>query len=101
MHLKLVALQRQGVTRGAGMDLDANQREILKLLGSRRKAQNLFSVEELARFLEVSVRSIRRLHAVGAAPPRIRRSRRLMYPMNGVLAWLPGYLSDDAQPDNK
>jgi hypothetical protein len=78
------------------MDLDANQKEILNLLGSRWKAQNLFSVEELAQFLEVSVRSIRRLHAAGVAPPRIRRSGRLMYPMNDVLAWLPGYLSADA-----
>ena len=78
------------------MELDENQKEILKLLGSRWKAQNLFSVEELAQFLEISVRSIRRMHAAGVAPPRIRRSRRLMYPMNGVLAWLPGYLSDDA-----
>jgi hypothetical protein len=78
------------------MDLDENQKEILKLLGSRWKAQNLFSVEELAQFLEVSVRSIRRMHAAGVAPPRIRRSRRLMYPVNGVLAWLPGYLSADA-----
>ena len=78
------------------MDLDANQKEILKLLGSRWKAQNLFSVEELAQFLEVSVRSIRRMHAAGVAPPRIRRSGRLMYPVNGVLAWLPGHLSADA-----
>ena len=77
------------------MDLDANQKQILSLLGSRWKAQDLFSVGELAQFLEVSVRSIRRLHAAGVAPPRIRRSGRLMYPVNGVLAWLPGYLSAD------
>jgi len=78
------------------MELDANQKEILKLLGSRWKAQNLFSVEELAQFLEVSVRTIRRMHAADVAPPRIRRSGRLMYPVNDVLAWLPGYLSFDA-----
>ncbi len=78
---------------GARMELDANQNAILKLLGSRGKAQNLFSVEELAQFLEVSVRSIRRLHAAGAAPPRIRRSRRFMYPVEGVLGWMPEYLS--------
>jgi hypothetical protein len=84
------------------MDLDANQKEILNVLGSRWKAQNLFSVEELAQFLEVSVRSIRRLHAAGVAPPRIRRSGRLMYPVNDVLAWLPGYISPDAaQPNSK
>jgi Helix-turn-helix domain len=77
------------------MELDANQKEILNVLGSRWKAQNLFSVEELAQFLEVSVRSIRRMHAAGVDPPRIRRSRRLMYPVNDVLAWLPGYLSTD------
>jgi len=78
------------------MDLDANQNEILKRVGSRWKAQHLFTVEELAQFLGVSVRSIRRMHAAGVDPPRIRRSRRLMYPVNGVLAWLPGYLSADA-----
>jgi hypothetical protein len=84
------------------MELDANQKEILNLLGSRWKAQNLFSVEELAQFLEVSVRSVRRLLAAGVAPPRIRRRRRLMYPVNDVLAWLPGYISPDAaQPNNK
>jgi Helix-turn-helix domain len=84
------------------MDLDANQKEILNLLGSRWKAQNLFTIEELAQFLEVSVRSIRRLHAAGVAPPRIRRSGRLMYPKDGVLAWLPGYISPDAaQPNSK
>ena len=82
------------------MDLDANQKEILNLLGSRWKAQNLFSVEELAQFLEVSVRTIRRMHAAGVAPPRIRRSRRSMYPKDGVLAWLPGYLSaEPVQPN--
>lgn len=84
------------------MDLDANQKEILNILESRSKAQNLFSVEELAQFLEVSVRSIRRMHAAGVAPPRIRRSKRLMYPVNGVLAWLPRYLSHDAaEPTNQ
>ena len=77
------------------MDLDANQKQILSLLGSRWRAQNLFSVEELAQFLEVSVRSIRRMHAAAVAPPRIRRSKRLMYPVDGVLAWLPGYISAD------
>ena len=79
------------------MDLDENQKEILKLLGSRWKAQNLFSVEELAQFLEVSVRSIRRMHAAGAAPPRIRRSRRLMYPVSAVLEWMPEYISTDVE----
>jgi hypothetical protein len=54
------------------------------------------SVDELAKFLDISVGSIRRMHAAGAAPPRIRRSRRWMYPVNGVLAWLPGYLPHDA-----
>jgi hypothetical protein len=83
------------------MDFDANQEEILKRLASRWKAQNLFSVEELAQFLEVSVRSIRRMHAAGVAPPRIRRSKRLMYPANDVLAWLPGYISSDGQPNSK
>jgi hypothetical protein len=84
------------------MDLDANQQQILKLLSSRGKAQNLFAVDELAQFLEVSVRSIRRMHAAGIAPPRIRRSRRLMYPKDGVLAWLPGHLSvDAAQPTSQ
>ena len=84
------------------LELDANQEEMLKLLGSRWKAQNLFSVEELAQFLEVTVRTIRRMHAAGVAPPRIRRSRRLMYPKDGVLAWLPGYISPDAaQPNSK
>jgi|tagenome__1003787_1003787.scaffolds.fasta_scaffold20986478_4 hypothetical protein len=77
------------------MELDANQKEILKLLNTRAKAQDLFSVEELALFLEVSVRTIRRMHKAGVAPPRIRRSRGLMYPKDGVLAWLPGYQSHD------
>jgi predicted DNA-binding transcriptional regulator AlpA len=77
------------------MDLDENQKEILKLLGSRWKAQNLFSVEELAQFLEISVRSIRRMHAAGVAPPRIRRSRRLMYPVSAVLEWIPQHISTE------
>jgi hypothetical protein len=77
------------------MDLDANQKEILNVLSSRSKAQNLFSVEELAQFLEVSVRTIRRMHATSVAPPRQRRSKRLMYPVHGVLAWFPRYLSAD------
>jgi hypothetical protein len=84
------------------MELDANQKEILNVLGSRSKAQNLFSVDELAQFLEVSVRTLRRMHAAGVAPPRIRRSRRLMYPKDGVLAWLPGHLSAHAaQPTSQ
>jgi hypothetical protein len=84
------------------MDLDSNQKEILKLICSRQKAQNLFSVEELAQFLGFSVRTIRRMHAAGVDPPRIRRSKRLMYPVDGVLVWLPGYISTDAaQPNPK
>jgi hypothetical protein len=83
------------------MDLDENQKEILKLLGSRWKAQNLFSVQELAQFLEVSVRTIRRMHAAGVDPPRIRRSRRLMYPVSAVLEWMPEYIfADVSKPTN-
>jgi hypothetical protein len=84
------------------MDLDEKQKELLKVLGSRGKAQNLFSVEELAQFLEITVRTIRRMHAAGVAPPRIRRSRRLMYPVSGVLDWLPTYIASDADdpPDD-
>lgn len=83
------------------MDLDLNQQEILNLLGSRRKAPNLFTVEELAQFLYVSVRSVRRMHVAGVAPPRTRRSKRLMYPVAGVLAWLPGHLSAGTRQASK
>jgi predicted DNA-binding transcriptional regulator AlpA len=84
------------------MDLDVNQKKLLECINARWKAQHLFSVEELAQFLGASVRSIRRMHAAGIAPPRIRRSRRLMYPVSDVLAWLPGYLSADAaQPTSQ
>ena len=73
------------------MHLDSSQQEILETARLRRRAQNLLSIEELAQFLESSVRSIRRLHAAGMGPPRIRRSRRLMYPVPNLLEWLPTY----------
>jgi hypothetical protein len=74
------------------MHLDSSQQEILETVRLRRRAQNLLSIEELAQFLECSVRSIRRLHAAGMGPPRIRRSRRLMYPVPSVLEWLPTFI---------
>lgn len=99
-RLKLNAVECQTMTRSdTQISLSKSQQDILALLEHRRKAENLFSIEELAEFLEVSVRSIRRMHAAGVAPPRLRRSRRLMYPKDGVLAWLPKHLSphpDDA-----
>ena len=72
------------------MDLDANQKEILKVLGSRSKAQNLFSVKELAQFLEVSVRSIRRMHAAGV-DPALHQTKQSVHValVLGVLTWLP------------
>lgn len=73
--------------------LSNNQEELLLLVRNRRKAENLFSIAELAQFLEVSVRSIRRMHEKNVAPPRIRRSRSLMYPVGGVLSWLPQHVS--------
>jgi hypothetical protein len=83
------------------MELDANQKEMLERIAARWKAQNLFTVEELAQFLEVSVRSIRRLHAAGVDPPRIKRSRRFMYPVSTVLEWMPEYISADvSKPTN-
>jgi len=73
------------------MHLDSSQQEILETVRLRRRAQNLLSIEELAQFLECSVRSIRRLRAAGMGPPRIRRSRRLMYPVPSLLEWLPSF----------
>ena len=75
------------------MQLTHNQQGILNSLRARRNAPNLFSTPELACFLEISVRSIRRMQAADKAPPRSRRSRALMYPVDGVLEWLPGYIS--------
>ena len=74
------------------MKLDDNQNKLLGMVITRSKAQGLFSIDELAEFLEVSVRSIRRMHVRGGAPPRLRRGKRLMYPSDEVLAWLPKYL---------
>jgi hypothetical protein len=73
------------------MELNSSQQEIVEAARLRRRAQNLLSIQELSQFLELSVRSIRRLHAAGMGPPRIRRSRRLMYPVPRLLEWLPTF----------
>jgi predicted DNA-binding transcriptional regulator AlpA len=69
------------------MHLDQNQQELLNNITARRQAQHLFSIEELAQFLGISVRTLRRMHAAGKAPPRIRRSKKLMYPVEAFLQW--------------
>jgi hypothetical protein len=70
------------------MELETRQIQLLQVARTRRRAANLFSIEELAAFRAVSIRTIRRLHAAGIGPPRIRRSRRLMYPLAELLEWL-------------
>jgi excisionase family DNA binding protein len=85
-------------TTGSAMQLDANQQELLGLVCTRRKAQNLFTIEELAQFMNISARTIRRMHAAGLGPPRFRRSRRICYSVESVIEWLDKLPPYEATP---
>jgi predicted DNA-binding transcriptional regulator AlpA len=65
--------------------------EELKSLKERERVESeanpLLSIEELAASLGVSVRTIRRLHAMGEGPDRVRIGRRQMYRKLTVDAW--------------
>jgi predicted DNA-binding transcriptional regulator AlpA len=84
--LKCDTGDRQGPVAVVGL----GRRDIAMLAAARARsaASDLLSITELAQQLDVSVRTIRRWQALGDAPPRVKRSRRLMYRLSDVMAWL-------------
>ena len=78
------------------MDLNRRQRELLQAATVRRRFGGVLTVQELGDLLSVSVRTIRRMHAQDRGPPRIRRSRRQVYPIADLASWFPVYLSEIA-----
>jgi len=64
---------------------------MIENIRSRHRWRDLFSIEEFAEFLGVSVRTVRRMQARHATPARIHRSRREVYPAAEVIAWLEGH----------
>ena len=88
------------------MDLTDNQTELLKMARARalrdRRLNDALTVEELAKFLSVSLRTIRRMDADGRGPPRERRRYRYVYPVPELLRWLKtsANLSHEVGGDN-
>jgi excisionase family DNA binding protein len=89
--VKAIALKcdignRQQPVAFVGLD----QRDVAMLAAARARsaASELISVADLAEQLGVSVRTIRRWQAQGDAPMRVKRSRRRMYRLSDVVAWL-------------
>lgn len=75
------------------MDLTESQEQLLQVAQTRShwRLRDVLTVEELASFLSVSVRSIRRIEADGQGPPRQKRQHRLVYPVPELLRWLPTF----------
>jgi hypothetical protein len=71
------------------MDLTPRQHELIEAARTRRRMRELVTIEELSEFLAVSIRTIQRMHANDQGPSRIRYSHRLVYPVAGLLRWLP------------
>jgi len=72
----------------AFVGLDRRDIAMLDAARARSAVSELISITELAEQLGLSVRTIRRWQALGDAPPRVKRSRRLMYRLSDVVAWL-------------
>jgi uncharacterized protein YjcR len=69
-------------------DLDRILRTEIQAAERRTQASHFLSIEKLAEELGVHVRTIRRWHARGEGPPRVKRSRKLMYRKADVEVWL-------------
>jgi transcriptional regulator GlxA family with amidase domain len=68
--------------------LDQRDTAILAAARASSAASELISIGDLAEQLRVSVRTVRRWQALGDAPVRLKRSRRLMYRRADIEAWL-------------
>ena len=64
------------------------QEDIMFVATKRRYGLVLFRIDELARFLGISVRTIQRLHAKGYGPDRIKEGRRYVYKLSSLRRWL-------------
>lgn len=69
-------------------EFDDFQKAEIEKARARSEAAALIPIEALAAKLGVSVRTIRRLHASGNGPPRVRRGHKLMYQESAVDSWL-------------
>lgn len=77
------------------MDLTPRQHELLEAAQTRRRLREQLTIEELSEFLDVSIRTIQRMHRYGQGPPRIKRGHRLVYPIADLLVWSPVHLGRD------
>jgi len=58
--------------------------------------QNLLSEADVAATLRISVRTLRRWHALRKGPPRIKIGRKIHYRIASVQNWIAGSESIDA-----
>ena len=79
------------------MQVDRIRSVFLEATKNLSGGTGLLSIDQLAGMFGVSVRTIRRLHAAGYGPVRIRRSHRLMYRPSDVEAWLQTTQSTEEQ----
>ena len=68
--------------------LDEAQKAQLREREAISAASEWLSIERLAMELGISVRTIRRWHKAGDAPPRRRKGRKLVYYRRDVEKWL-------------
>jgi predicted DNA-binding transcriptional regulator AlpA len=69
-------------------ELDAAQGAIIEYAKRQSAGSAFLSIDELSGVLNISVRTMRRLHARNEGPPRVKRSRRKMYAKADVAAWI-------------
>jgi len=99
--VKSVAPECDKSPRGSAAPVALDQRD-MAMLGAVQAisaASDLISVGDLAAQLGVSVRTIRRWQVLEDAPSRVKRSRRLMYRRNDVMAWLARLADRSRRPE--
>lgn len=70
------------------MPYQANEQAILERAKAYAAADPFLSIKQLSAALNVSVRTIRRRHAEGLGPSRVKRGRKLMYDRHQLDEWL-------------
>lgn len=70
------------------MEFDNQQKALIERARARSGQFDLLSIASLAAKLGISVRTVRRLHALGEGPARVKHGRKLMYRQSEIDAWL-------------
>ena len=70
------------------METDEMHGALVEIAKARSLCSPWMSIQNLAKHIGVSIRTVRRIHAAGGGPARVKRSRKLMYRRDDVESWL-------------